>query len=238
MASYRGHLTFSTALGLAYGGAAAWYCGFDWWSAALGAGLTAISGLLPDLDSDSGKPVRWLFGVAAVVVPLLLLRKLLALNWPLGQLLAVLGGLYLFIHYALAELFKRITVHRGMFHSLPAMLIAGVAVFLLYHDPRLVVRYYLAAGVMLGFLSHLVLDELCSVNLVGVKLRLNKFAGSALKLKSPSLSATLATYLLLGGLLYLALPQLQPVSPPWRQPSAEYTRSGGGVERMMGTRRP
>jgi hypothetical protein len=238
MASYRGHLTFSTGLGITYGAAAVWYCGFDIWSAALGAVLTAVSGLLPDLDSDSGVPVRWLFGLAGIAVPLLLLRKLIYLDWPPGQMVLFLGGLYVLIHYVLAGLFKRVTVHRGMFHSIPAMLIAGAVVFLLYHDPRLVVRYYLAAGTMLGFLSHLVLDELCSVNLVGVKLHLNKFAGSALKLKSPSLSATLTTYVLLGCLAYQALPQLHTVPLPWRQPSSEYTRSGDGWRRVLGERRP
>jgi hypothetical protein len=77
-------------------------------------------------------------------------------------------------------------------------------------------RYLLAGGTMLGFLSHLVLDELCSVNLVGVKVRLNKFAGSALKLSSPSVTATLATYALLIGLLYLAAPQVESVTLPHR----------------------
>jgi len=58
--------------------------------------------------------------------------------------------------------------------------------------------------VMLGFLSHLVLDELCSVNFMGVTIKLNKYAGSALKFRSPSAAATGLTYLLLGGLLFLA----------------------------------
>src|SRR5439155_14992956 len=49
MASYRGHLTFSTALGAAYGALACWHFGMDWPTAALGGALTAVSGLLPDL---------------------------------------------------------------------------------------------------------------------------------------------------------------------------------------------
>ena len=56
------------------------------------------------------------------------------------------------------------------------------------------------------FLSHLVLDEFYSVDFMGVTIRFNKYAGSALKFFSPSWGATLTTYVLLGllgGLAYL-----------------------------------
>jgi hypothetical protein len=83
------------------------------------------------------------------------------------------------------------------------MLISGLVTYLAYHSPNVTLRGYLAGGVMLGFLSHLVLDELCSVDLMGVTIRLNKYAGSAVKLFSPSWPATLACYLMLGGLGWL-----------------------------------
>lgn len=220
MASYRGHLTFSTGLGLAYGGLAFWFGYFEWGPCAIGGALTALSGLLPDLDSDSGVPVRTLFGVAAVAVPLLLIRRLIYAAVPLPQMGFILLATYLFIRYGLSAFFKKLTVHRGMFHSIPGMLITGLLVFLIYHDSNILVRYYLAGGAMLGFLSHLVLDELCSVNMVGVKVRLNKFAGSALKFSSSSITATAATYLFLFGLLYLAAPQFQGVSLPGAHPVA------------------
>ncbi len=84
-----------------------------------------------------------------------------------------------------------------MFHSLPGMLIAGLGVFLLYHHPNVYARVYLAGGTMIGFLSHLVLDELFAVDFMGLRPRLNKYAGSALKLWSPSWPATVLTYLVL-----------------------------------------
>lgn len=204
MASYRGHLTFSSILGVGYGAAAIYYWQLDWMSALLGAGLTAASGMLPDLDSDSGVPVRALFGGAAVLIPLLMLPRLLGAHLPLEQVVLILAAVHFFIRYGASTLFKKSTVHRGMFHSVPAMLIAGLGVFLLYHHPNDLVRYYLSGGVMLGFLSHLVLDELCSVDIVGAKIKLNQFAGSALKFFSPSWGATAATYLLLAGLAYVA----------------------------------
>ena len=93
-----------------------------------------------------------------------------------------------------------------MFHSIPAMLITGLVVFLLDHSPRLQDRLFLAGGIMLGFLSHLVLDEIYAVDFMGIKLKFNKFAGSAVKLWSASKPATAATYgilILLGALAWL-----------------------------------
>jgi hypothetical protein len=203
MASYQGHLMFSSALGAAYGGAAAYCLGMDWGPVFLGAGLTTLGGLMPDLDSDSGVPVRELFGVAAVLTPLVLLPYL-----PPGltfeQRLVLLSATYLLIRYGLSRVFKRLTVHRGMFHSLPALVIAGLITFLVYPSYDHGVRLFLAVGTMIGFLSHLVLDELCSVDFTGAMVHLNKYAGSALKFTSASWSATGLTYLLLAGLSYLA----------------------------------
>jgi hypothetical protein len=204
MASYRGHLLFSAGLGAAYGSLALWEWGLDWGPVVLAAGLTTLGGLLPDLDSDSGVPVRELFGVAAAVVPFLLYPSLREGKLTAEQTLVVLGGLYVFIRYVLSSVFKHWTVHRGMFHSIPAMFIAGLAVFLAYHSPSPRLRLFLAGGVMLGFLSHLVLDELCSVDFMGLHVRLNKYAGSALKFASRSRPATAATYAILGVLGYFA----------------------------------
>jgi hypothetical protein len=205
MASYRGHLAFSSALGAGYGALALWHGGLAaWGTAGLGAGLTTLGGVLPDLDSDSGVPVRELFGLAASAVALSLYPRLAQEGLCTEQVLTLLGALYLFVRYGLSRTFKGLSVHRGMFHSIPAMLIAGPAVYLLYplcpgRPPLedLQLRVYLAGGVMLGFFSHLLLDEIYSVDLMGVRLRLNKYAGSALKFTSKSWPATLTTYTLL-----------------------------------------
>jgi hypothetical protein len=187
----------------------------DWGPAVLGGGLTALGGMLPDLDSDSGVPVRELSSLAAAVTPFLLLHRLQSAGFSMDQTLVLLGGMYLFIRYAVGTIFKVLSVHRGMFHSIPAMLIAGLAVFLLYRHPDMDMRIFLAGGTMLGFFSHLVLDELCSVDFMGLRVRLKASAGSALKMYSSSWTATLATYVLLGGLLCLAGQELHAGGTSW-----------------------
>ena len=204
MASYRGHLMLSAPLGVAYGCVAFLRPEFTWGAIVLGAGLTTVAGLLPDLDSDSGVPVRELFGILAAVAVAVLFDPLRSRGLPLEQALAVMAIAYLIVRYGVSDFFRRITVHRGMFHSIPAMLIAGLVVYLVYPSTDVVLRLYLAGAVMIGFLSHLILDECCSVNFMGLTIRLNKFAGSALKFTSPSMPATIATYAILVVLGYLA----------------------------------
>jgi hypothetical protein len=206
MASFRGHLAFSASLGAVFGGLSYWQLGYDWGTSALAAGLTAVGGMLPDLDSDSGVPVREMFGLAAVFVPLVLLRRLIHSGLEPEQILVVLGITFIGIRYGLSRVFKRFTVHRGMFHSVPAMLIAGMMTFLGYHHPQYGPRLILAIAVMMGFMSHLLLDELYAVDFRGLKPKLNQFAGSALKFASKSRPATAITYVLLiilSGLVFL-----------------------------------
>jgi hypothetical protein len=214
MAGYRVHLACSSLLGAGYGALGMLRGPFDWGPAFLGAGLTALGGLLPDLDSDSGVPVRELFGIAAFLAPVLMYGRLAQEHLSTEQTIVLLAGVYLFVRYILSAMFKRWTVHRGMFHSIPALLISGLTVFLAYPSSDTTLRIYLGVGVMLGFLSHLALDELYSVDFMGVGIRLNKFAGSALKLTSPSRAATLTAYALLAGLAYLAWSNYQAGPPP------------------------
>jgi hypothetical protein len=206
MASYRGHLTFAGLLGAGYGSLALLEGNWDWGSVLIAAGLTTLGGLLPDLDSDSGVPVRELFGVAAAVAPILLFERVKELcRQSTEQTVLILAATYLFIRYVLSFIFKTVTVHRGMFHSIPALTIAGLATYLVYPSNDVRRRLFLSGGVMIGFLSHLILDELYSVDFMGARLHLNKYAGSALKLFSKSWLATLTTYLLLALLAWRVL---------------------------------
>jgi hypothetical protein len=76
VANYQTHITVSGALGAGYGVAAVYAAGFSPVHAALAGCLTGIAGMLPDLDSESGRPVREIFGVVAAVAPLVLMNRL------------------------------------------------------------------------------------------------------------------------------------------------------------------
>lgn len=211
MAGFRTHITVSTACGVAAGVTAAIPLNHPPETAFLVGTLTAVGGMLPDLDSDSGVPVRELTGLAAAVVPMLLYTRLKDAGLSHEGVLASLVLSYLVIRYGVVHLFKYVTVHRGMFHSIPAMLIAGLGVYLAYDCPaaQQSTRYVLAAGVMLGFLSHLILDEIWSVGFDGLKVKMKSSAGSAVKFFSSSVWGTAVCYGMLGALGFLAYKDYQ-----------------------------
>ncbi len=204
MAGFRMHIGTSTVCGMVYGGLAYKSLGHSPETAFLAAGVTAVSGMLPDLDSDSGVPVREMSAFAAAAIPMLALPRLAGMNLSSEAVLAAMGLTYFLIRFGLAWFVRTISIHRGMFHSVPAMLITGLAVYLAYGSPETSVRLLLSAGAMIGFFSHLLLDEIYSVDFNGVRIKLNSFAGSAIKFVSPSMLATTVCYLILGGLLWMA----------------------------------
>ncbi len=204
MAGFRTHIAVSTACGIAYGSSLK-PMGFDAATCLLAAGVTGVGGMLPDLDSDSGIPVRELSSLCGAVLPLLLVPRLENAGFGHEGTVATVGVLYFVIRYGGSRLIKAWSVHRGMFHSVPAMVIAGLGVYLAYECESVTIRLALAAGVMIGFLSHLILDEIYSVDFNGVRIRLNAFAGSAVKFASPSWLATFTCYAILGVLSLLAI---------------------------------
>jgi len=205
MAGYREHISVSGLLGAAYGSGAVFLFGFTPVQGALAGVLTWVAGMLPDLDSQTGKPVREIFGLVAAVVPFEMMGHLFKWggNAEGATLLAVL--LYAAIRFGGAMILGRLAVHRGMFHSIPALLIAAELAFLGYRSDSVIVKLLMGAGVGLGFLSHLLLDELYSVEWSGVRLRLNKAAGSAMKLVGRQFLPNVVTYALLAVLTYATL---------------------------------
>ena len=78
--------------------------------------------MLPDIDSDSGIPFRESMGFAAAIVPMLCSDRFRELGLNYEQIGRSCGAMYLFVRFGLRDCLPRYTVHRGMFHSLPAAL--------------------------------------------------------------------------------------------------------------------
>ncbi len=196
MADFKTHITVSGMLGVgcALGATLGNFTGVQ---AVLAGCLTGCAGMLPDLDSDTGRPLKEVFGVTAALAPTLMMERLL--HWggdaEGAMLLAIL--MYISIRYGASTLLGLVTVHRGMFHSIPAALIAAELTALSYKSPVWQVKALMGGGVLIGFLSHLVLDEIYSVQWNGMKVRLKASAGSALKFFGKSLPSNALAYGLL-----------------------------------------
>jgi hypothetical protein len=181
MADFKTHITTSTALGIAYGVGGRFIFDLPIDSCVLAGGLCSIGGMLPDLDSDSGIPVRETLAVVSMLVPMLFIQRMAHWELTSEQLVLVGATLYFLVRFGVGSLFRRFTVHRGMWHSIPAAVIAGLATFHLC-DCEVQVRMYKAWAIVIGYFSHLILDELYAVDLNGRQIKIKKSFGSALKL--------------------------------------------------------
>lgn len=167
-------------------------------------GLGALGSLLPDLDADNSIPTRMGTGILSIglaFATVFLLAKVLP---SLLQLIGVWIATFLFFRYIVFALATRFTVHRGLFHSIPAGLVLGLfttvtASRLLKQPPH---RAWLA-GVFVagGYVVHLLLDELYSIDWAGKRIR--RSFGNAFKLWSTAnWTGTIVLYLCCIGLYY------------------------------------
>jgi len=166
--------------------------------------LGTLAGILPDIDSDHSVPTRLVFNILSLAVAVAAL-----FTWQ-GQmnLLPLLGISLLsalFVRYIAYVIFAGITEHRGLFHSLPAALLFGLTtVSVGIHILGWSLHFaWLSAGfVSGGYLLHLLLDELYSVNLMNSTLK--QSFGSALTLfKRSSWLSYLILYAVVGAGFYL-----------------------------------
>jgi hypothetical protein len=182
MAGFKMHVTVSSLLGCGYAGAGVVY-GLPLDTSVLGGAMCGFSGMLPDLDSDYGTPLRETMAFTAATIPMLLLHRFQSLGLRPDEM-ALLGiSVYLFMRFGITNMIRKYTVHRGMFHSIPAGLIfAGLAFLICGGIDDLHIRYYKAGAVLAGFMSHLILDEIYSVEWKSGAWHLKKSSGTAFKL--------------------------------------------------------
>jgi hypothetical protein len=143
--------------------------------------LGTAASLLPDIDADDSRPLRTVFDVAGIFVGFLVAFRFAAHLKPL-ELAGIWAGTWLIVRWPLRFVFARFTVHRGIWHTLlmAAVLALAAAVasdLLLGVTPRL--AWLIAGFLLLGYVTHLVLDEAASVDLLGR--RVKRSFGTALK---------------------------------------------------------
>jgi len=193
---FRVHITGSTIIGAGYG-TAAWALGdMPPMTCLLAGGLCSVAGMLPDLDSGPGIPLKESVAFAAAVAPMMMIHRFHQMQLPLEAMILAGAAIYLAIRFGLTWLLKNYSHHRGMFHSLPAAAIAGQATFLAFSAEEPLRRYFVASAVVLGFLTHLVLDEIWSVKLGMFGPKFKKSFGTALKFYGPVVWPNLVTYVL------------------------------------------
>ncbi|MEQ8823481.1 MAG: metal-dependent hydrolase [Filomicrobium sp.] len=145
--------------------------------------LAGVAGsVLPDIDLRDSRASSILFSGIAVFVSFCVLF-VNADRFSLAELWILWLGSMVFVRYGIHAMFHRVAVHRGAWHSLLAGLLwAGITALVFHHLLGLHEGVaWLGGGFMfVGYLTHLILDEIYSVDFMGNRLKAS--FGSALKL--------------------------------------------------------
>lgn len=143
--------------------------------------IGVAGGLLPDIDSPKSTPIRGFFTLLGVVLAFAMTFSF-AGRVPLLGLTLIWVLVFVTVRYGIFVLFARYTVHRGIWHSGLAALAAGLACANVAHHALGMtawVSWLAGLFMVLGYLTHLCLDEIASVDLLGRRIR--RSLGSALK---------------------------------------------------------
>src|SRR4029453_8474484 len=152
--------------------------------------MGTVGGILPHIDADPSIPGRIFFIFFALVVAFLTLFSRAGV-YSIVELSILWVVTYVVVRYVIFKLFARFSIHRGVFHSLLAAVFFGfLTTSLTYHLFRLSTLGAWMSGlfVSVGYMIHLVLDEIYSVDLTGA--RVKRSFGTALKFISADVKPT------------------------------------------------
>lgn len=137
--------------------------------------------LLPDIDADDSKPVRAVFDLAGIVIGFLVAFAFA--EWlKLVDLVLIWAFVWAAVRWPIRILFARFTVHRGIWHSLLMALVLALLAAIgadLWLGLDALAAWLVGGFVLLGYLTHLTLDEIASVDLFDQ--RVKRSFGTALK---------------------------------------------------------
>ena len=206
MGNFVHHLSGGVVAGAACGAAAFQLFGQPAIDATAVGVLCCASSLLPDIDSPQSKPTELLFGMSGVLAPVFIVQGIGVQRLTPSEIILVALAGYTAVQYIARRLMQRMTVHRGVFHSIPMALVWGALVYLAFRHSPAMTQNVAAAAAVIGFIVHLAIDEMFSfVNFEGVRLSPKQSFGSAFKFFAGSPPANIAVYLLLIVLLYFCL---------------------------------
>lgn len=141
-----------------------------------------LGSVLPDVDLKESRPSRAMFAGLAIFFSFAVLFSA-ADRYSIAELWALWLGTLVAVRYGLHTVFHNLAVHRGTWHSILAALFAAAATAVVFGHvmDRHAGVAWLAAGFMfVGYLVHLILDEVYSVDVLDR--RLKSSFGTALKL--------------------------------------------------------
>jgi LexA-binding, inner membrane-associated putative hydrolase len=163
-----------------------------------------LGSVLPDIDLKDSRPSRAMFAGLGVFFAFAVLFSLQQKYSVVEMMILWLGTLVL-VRYVAHAFFHRLSAHRGIWHSILAGIFCACATAAIYTSVlgRNEGVAWLAAGFLsIGYLTHLILDEIYSVDVMDTRLKAS--FGTALKLidpRHPGATAAMAVATLIAFLL-------------------------------------
>jgi hypothetical protein len=141
-----------------------------------------LGSVLPDIDLKESRPSRAMFAGLAIFFSFAVLFNA-ATKFSIAELWILWLGTLVAVRYGLHALFHRVSVHRGIWHSILAAVFSAVATAIIFN--RVLgkpegVAWLAGAFMFAGFITHLTLDEIYSVDVMDT--RIKSSFGTALKL--------------------------------------------------------
>lgn len=175
MANFNTHLGVALAVSSALAGASFMAGITTAWQTLSLTLLGAIGGLLPDIDLDNSRIGNAAFLVASLLLAIFITLvgvKRYALSW--ADALVAVGTTFFSIRFGVFALYSKLTVHRGMVHSIPYMAVFALGLVVVLSRMlsfSAMLSWLCGLFLFLGALVHLVLDELFSINVLGLKVK-------------------------------------------------------------------
>lgn len=141
-----------------------------------------LGSVLPDIDLKASRPSRAMFAGLAIFMSFAVLFAHVA-KYSIAELWILWLGTLVFVRYGLHYAFHKLAVHRGVWHSILAGVFSSAmtaAAFFYVLDRPPGVAWLAAGFLFVGYLVHLTLDEIYSVDVLDTRVKAS--FGTALKL--------------------------------------------------------
>lgn len=141
-----------------------------------------LGSVLPDIDLKDSRAGRAMFAGLGLFFSFAVLFNA-AQKFSVAELWILWLGTLVFVRYGLHAVFHRISVHRGVWHSITAAVFCSIATAAIFYHVlgrHEGVSWLAALFMFIGYITHLILDEIYSVDVMDARIKAS--FGTALKL--------------------------------------------------------
>src|SRR5262245_13398943 len=142
-----------------------------------------LGSVLPDIDLEESRPAKAMFSGLAIFFSFAVLFGLETKRYSIAEMLVLWLGTLVLVRYAGKELFFRFSYHRGVWHSVLALVFCSLVTAWVFYNllgKHESVAWLGAVFMGVGYLTHLILDEIYSVDVMDTRIKAS--FGTALKL--------------------------------------------------------